>query len=136
MLAHISQALMPGAMAAAQSRPGDVAAFVCAMPGKDMAEGARGLGEDLGSLLAEKAAGDAPDTGHDCEDCVPGQGSTGRRTAAGRPGRGAGFPRAGSRNRPARQGALPGPATPTPVRLARPARRDESLIQAIPLRRV
>ncbi|MEX1251451.1 MAG: hypothetical protein WEA77_09685 [Hyphomonas sp.] len=45
MLALISRALMPGAMAAAQSRPGYVAAFVCAMPGKDMAEGASGLGE-------------------------------------------------------------------------------------------
>ncbi|MEQ9506795.1 MAG: hypothetical protein RLO80_11040 [Hyphomonas sp.] len=73
LLALLSQALMPGAMAAAMSRPGDVPAFVCAMPGQDEDKGASALGAELASLLADKAAGDAPALDHDCHDCVLGQ---------------------------------------------------------------
>ncbi len=73
LLALISQALMPGAMAAAMSRPGDVPAFVCAMPGQEEAKAASALGAELASLLADKAADDAPAVDHDCHDCVLGQ---------------------------------------------------------------
>lgn len=76
MLALVTQALMPGAMAAAMSRPGEVAAIVCAMPGKEMSAGASALGADLAALLADKAAGDLPDESHDCHDCVLAQGAT------------------------------------------------------------
>lgn len=76
MLALVTQALMPGAMAAAMSRPGDVPAIVCAMPGKDMSAGASVLGADLARLLADKAASDQPDESHDCHDCVLAQGAT------------------------------------------------------------
>ena len=75
MLALLSQALMPGAMAAAMSRPGDIPAIVCAMPDKDMSAGARALGADLANLLADKAANDLPDNSHDCLDCVLAQGA-------------------------------------------------------------
>jgi hypothetical protein len=75
MLALVTQALMPGAMAAAMSRPGDVPAIVCAMPGKDLSAGASTLGADLANLLADKAAGDLPDESHDCHDCVLAQGA-------------------------------------------------------------
>ncbi len=76
MLALMSQALMPGAMAAAMSRPGDVPAIVCAMPDKDMSASARALGADLANLLADKAASDQPENSHDCHDCVLAQGAT------------------------------------------------------------
>lgn len=76
MLALLTQALMPGAMAAAMSRPGDIPAIVCAMPGKDMSAGASALGADLAALLADKAASDQPDNSHDCHDCVLAQGAT------------------------------------------------------------
>lgn len=73
LIALISQALMPGAMAAAMSRPGEMPAFICAMPGQDEAKGASALGAELASLLADKAADDAPALDHDCHDCVLGQ---------------------------------------------------------------
>lgn len=73
MLALVTQALMPGVMAAAMSRSGDVPAIICAMPGKDMTGSASALGADLAALLADKAAGDLPDNSHDCHDCVLGQ---------------------------------------------------------------
>lgn len=75
MLALVAQALMPGAMAAAMSGPGDRPAFVCAMPGKDMSQGARAIGADLANLLADKAASELPDESHDCHDCVLAQGA-------------------------------------------------------------
>lgn len=76
MLALVTQALMPGAMASAMSRPGEVPAFVCAMPGKNMSAGASTLGADLANLLADKASGDLPDESHDCHDCVLAQCAT------------------------------------------------------------
>ena len=76
LFALVTQALMPGAMAAAMSRPGDVPAFLCAMPGQDPAAGASTIGSELATLLADKSSGDAPDMDHDCHDCVLGQAAT------------------------------------------------------------
>jgi hypothetical protein len=72
-IALVTQALMPGAMASAMSRPGDVPAFLCAMPGQEKAPGASALGQDLAALLAAKSGGPAQDADHDCHDCVLGQ---------------------------------------------------------------
>lgn len=76
LAALISQALMPGAMAAASTRPGDVPAFVCALPGTAPETGAQTLGADLAALLAEKSSRDLPGMDHDCGGCVLGQAAT------------------------------------------------------------
>ncbi len=69
LLALISQALMPGAMAAASSRSGDVPAVLCAMQ-DGMGGAATGTGSELARLIAEKSKSDQPDTDHDCPACT------------------------------------------------------------------
>lgn len=68
VIALISQALMPGMMAAASTaRPGDVAPVLCALPG-DTVHGA--VGAELAQLIAKKSAPAPADSGHDCPACV------------------------------------------------------------------
>jgi hypothetical protein len=70
-IALISQALMPGMMAAASSRPGDVPAVLCALPGDDgHGSASRAVGAELAQLIAKKSAPAPTDSGHDCPACV------------------------------------------------------------------
>jgi hypothetical protein len=76
VFALISQALMPGAMAAAMSRPGDAMSVLCAMPSAQPADGAQEVGAELSGLIASKSGGKSPGMDHDCHDCVLGQVAT------------------------------------------------------------
>lgn len=70
VLALVTQALMPAAMAsAAQRAPGSPFLHFCATPGDG--PGAQKIGAELSALLADKA-GEAPsaDLPHDCGDCL------------------------------------------------------------------
>lgn len=69
LLALISQALMPGAMAAVSSRAGEVPSVLCAMP-DGMGSAATSTGSELARLIAAKSSG-LPDSDiHDCPACV------------------------------------------------------------------
>lgn len=76
VLALISQALMPGAMAAAMSQPGETMSVLCAMPSAQPADGAQEVGAELAGLIASKSGGKSPGMDHDCHDCVLGQVAT------------------------------------------------------------
>jgi hypothetical protein len=76
VLALVSQALMPGAMAAAMSQPGAALSVLCAMPSAEPSDGAYLVGAEITDLIAQKSGGKSPATGHDCHDCVLGQVAT------------------------------------------------------------
>ena len=76
VLALISQALMPGAMAAAMSQPGETMSVLCAMPSAEPAGGAHEVGAEISALIASKSGGKSPGMDHDCHDCVLGQVAT------------------------------------------------------------
>ncbi|MFN7178209.1 DUF2946 family protein [Hyphomonas sp.] len=69
LLALMTQALMPGAMAAASSRPGDLPAVLCAMP-DGMGGAATGTGSELARLIAEKSKSGQTGETHDCPACT------------------------------------------------------------------
>jgi hypothetical protein len=76
VIALISQALMPGAMAAASSRPGDLAMVLCAMPSADMQGASSAVGSEIAQLIAQKSQSAPLDTDHDCPACVIAQTAT------------------------------------------------------------
>ena len=76
VIALISQALMPGAMAAASSRPGDLAMVLCAMPSADMHGASAAVGAEIAELIAQKSKSAPADTNHDCPACVIAQTAT------------------------------------------------------------
>ncbi len=75
-IALISQALMPGAMAAASARAGDLAMVLCAMPAEDMQGARSAVGSEIAQLIAQKSQSAPVDTDHDCPACVIAQTST------------------------------------------------------------
>jgi hypothetical protein len=76
VIALISQALMPGAMAAASSRPGDLAMVLCAMPSADIQGASSAVGSEIAQLIAQKSQSAPVDTDHDCPACVIAQTAT------------------------------------------------------------
>lgn len=76
VIALISQALMPGAMAAASSRPGDLSMVLCAMPADDMQGAGSAVGSEIAQLIAQKSNSAPTDTDHDCPACVIAQTAT------------------------------------------------------------
>ncbi len=71
VIALISQALMPGMMAAASARPGNLPAVLCALPGDDVhGSASREVGAELAQLIAKKSKPAPTDYGHDCPACV------------------------------------------------------------------
>ncbi len=71
VIALISQAMMPGMMAAASARPGDLPAVLCALPGDDAhGSASRAVGAELAQLIAQKSKPAPTDGGHDCPACV------------------------------------------------------------------
>jgi hypothetical protein len=76
VIALVSQALMPGAMAAASSRPGDLAMVLCAMPAEDMQGASSAVGSELAQLIAQKSKSAPADSDHDCPACVIAQTAT------------------------------------------------------------
>ncbi|WP_353255716.1 DUF2946 family protein [Hyphomonas sp.] len=71
VIALISQALMPGMMAAASARPGDMPAVLCALPGDGVhAAAGRQVGAELAQLIAKKSKPAPTDSGHDCPACL------------------------------------------------------------------
>lgn len=70
-IALISQALMPGMMAAASSRTGDLPAVLCAFPDDDAhGSASREVGAELAQLIAKKSKPAPADSDHDCPACV------------------------------------------------------------------
>ncbi|MFN7164799.1 MAG: DUF2946 family protein [Hyphomonas sp.] len=76
VIALISQALMPGAMAAVSSRPGELPSVLCAMPADDMHSAHSAVGAELAELIAQKSQSAPVDTDHDCPACVIAQTAT------------------------------------------------------------
>ena len=76
VIAMISQALMPGAMAAASSRPGDLSMVLCAMPADDMQGASSAVGSEIAQLIAQKSQSAPVDTDHECPACVIAQTAT------------------------------------------------------------
>lgn len=76
VIALISQALMPGAMAAASSRPGDLAMVLCAMPSADRHGASSVVGSEIADLIAQKSNSAPTDSDHDCPACVIAQTAT------------------------------------------------------------
>jgi hypothetical protein len=76
LLALATQAVMPGAMAAASTQNGDPGAIICAMPGTDIHGTSHAVGSDLAELIASKSSPAPSDTDHDCPACVIAQTAT------------------------------------------------------------
>lgn len=75
-IALISQAVMPGAMAASSSRPGELPSVLCAIPAGDMHGAGRAVGAEIARLIAQKSKSAPVDTDHDCLACVIAQPAT------------------------------------------------------------
>lgn len=75
-IALLSQALMPGAMAASSSRPGELPSVLCAMPAGDIHGAARAVGAEIAQLIAQRSTSAPVDTDHDCPACVIAQTAT------------------------------------------------------------
>lgn len=76
VLALISQAAMPGVMAAASTHNGGPAAVLCAMPGTEMQGAGPVVGADLAEFIHSKSSPVPSDTDHDCPACVIAQTAT------------------------------------------------------------
>lgn len=76
LLALATQALMPGAMAAASTGSPDAPAILCSMPDGNMTGASSSVGSELADLIAKKSQSDQTDMDHDCPACVVAQTAT------------------------------------------------------------